>query len=786
MPNRSAGGASLALVRMVRAVLSPDHAWQLYVGLGTLAIAGVYVFGNDDIRTWIPAAFAYAGAAAAAFGAWRNKAMHAGSWFGLALGVFLLGSGDLCWAILSPDGSFVPTPSIADAVYLSGYAASILALASLTWPRGSGTDWEALFDTVIASLGVGLLAWVFLIQPATARTSGLDMAGTLVTMAYPVLDVAMAILLLGMVFLPHRPRAVQFLYVALAAFLVSDLWYMRTTFAGTYVGGGLPDIGWFIGYVVWGAAGLHPSSRLVGRPDKAEPFPLSMLRVLSLVGSCLLAPAMLIYEWANGRVTDLPLIAGASVILIMLWAARLALTVEHLRRALNARAELEGRLREQAERDVLVELLNRASFMNRVRAALTAGDAMAVLFIDLDDFKVINDTCGHSGGDTVLIEIAHRVTGLLRPPDIAARLGGDEFGILLPGGDIAAAQSVAARILQNLARPMSVDGRAVHIEASIGISTGGPGKVAEDLIREADVADVPGQGPGQEPVRGLRGRHARQRHPADGPASGARAGDRRPAVHAPLPADRDDARRPGFRLRSSGPLAAPRPRPPVAGGIHRPRRGDRADRQPGPLAAPQACCEAAEWKERMGKPAPGVAVNVSALQVRHPSFASDIRSALEESGLDPDRLVIELTETILIEVGSATTLVAELNDIGVRIAIDDFGTGYSSLAYLAAYPVDVLKIDRSFVSRLETGPREARLISAIIALGTDLGLSVIAEGVETQEQLKLLMQHGCVMFQGYFFSRPMLGHDLVPLLAGSITRHEPFTKNLLVPLDRSA
>jgi EAL domain-containing protein (putative c-di-GMP-specific phosphodiesterase class I) len=200
----------------------------------------------------------------------------------------------------------------------------------------------------------------------------------------------------------------------------------------------------------------------------------------------------------------------------------------------------------------------------------------------------------------------------------------------------------------------------------------------------------------------------------------------------------------------------------------------------------EACSEAAEWQARLGDAAPGVAVNVSALQVRDPMFATDVRNALIRSGLDPHRLIIELTETILIEIGSAISLVSELSGIGVRIAIDDFGTGYSSLAYLASYPVDILKIDRSFVSSLQIGPRDTRLVSAIIALGMDLGLAVIAEGVETEEQLALLVEHGCTSFQGYYFARPMLGHDLIPLLVGAAARHERFTKSLLVPVERTA
>ncbi len=772
-------------MRMVRRVLARDHWWLIYLGVGLSATAASYAFADEDTRNWLEALFGVVGGSLAAFGAWRNRAPHLGSWLGLGFGVALLGLGDLAWAILSPDGSTIPVPSAADAIYLAGYAAAIMALTSLTWPRGTNT-WESIFDTFIASLGVALLAWVFLIQPASEQTAGLDSAGTFVTMVYPSLDVVLAILLLGSFFGTHRPFSTQLLYVALAMFLFSDLSYLRTTFDGTYVGGGIADVGYFVGYTVWGVAGLHPSARLVGRPGALRGAPLSWLRVLGLVASCLLAPLMLLYEWGTGRVADIPLIAGASVVLIMLWAGRLAITVNRLRVALSEQAKLEGKLREQAEKDVLVGLLNRASFMNRVRAALDAGDALAVLFIDLDDFKVINDTCGHPGGDAVLIEVAHRVTSLLRPPDVAARLGGDEFGILLPGGDTAAAKAVASRVLLNLARPVIVEGRAVHIEASIGISTGSPGKGAEDLIRESDVAMYLAKSHGKNQFLVFEAavhQSVIKRMGLRAELEEAIALKQFTVVYQPI------VRMPDGSVADCEALV--RWQHPVRGLLAPGEFIDIAEETGlivslGRWLMLEACNEAAEWVRRLGENAPGVAINVSALQVRHPNFASDVRRALEHSGLEPHRLAIELTESILIEVGSATTIVSELNDIGVRIAIDDFGTGYSSLAYLAAYPVDVLKIDRSFVAALEAGPRDARLVSAIIALGTDLGLAVIAEGVETEAQLKALLGHGCLLFQGYYFSRPMLGHDLMPLLAGAVARHEPFTKNLLVPVERSA
>jgi diguanylate cyclase (GGDEF)-like protein len=787
VPKRvSAHWANLASVRLIRGAFTPERRWQTYLIFGLLAVVGLFAVDGNGLRTWTPPLAAIIGATATAVGTRRIRPVHARAWYGLSLGILMLGLGDLSSAGLAIQGPSRSTASIADAMYLAGYAALVVSLVSLAWPRGLASNWEPLFDTVIGSLGVGLLAWVFVIQPATVRTAGLDAADTLITIAYPVLGGAMGILLVGMLLAPERSRAVQLLYVGLACFLFGDLWYLHATLNHMYVSGSWQDIAWSVSYIVWGAAGMHPSARGVGRLSGRENQPLSQLRIIGLSFSCVLAPVLLLWEWGKGLVTDLPLIALTSLILIVLWAARLAVTVTDLRRALNVRAELEGRLREQAERDVLTGLLNRASFMARVRSAFEAGDCLAVLFIDLDDFKVINDTSGHPGGDAVLIEVAHRVTALLRPPHVAARLGGDEFGILLPVGDVAAAQAVAARTLQNLARPVSIEGRAVHVEASIGISVGGPGKSAEDMIREADVAMYLAKGSGKHRfVVFEEAMHAGviRRMSLRAELEQAIGLHQFTVLYQPI------VTLPGAIVSDCEALV--RWQHPVRGLLEPEEFIDIAEETGlivslGRWLLDEACFEAADWQTRIGDDAPGVAVNVSALQVRNPMFATDVRNALARSGLDPHRLIIELTETILIEVGSAVSLVSELSEIGVRIAIDDFGTGYSSLAYLASYPVDILKIDRSFVSALETGPRETRLVSAIIALGKDLGLSVIAEGVETEAQLSALVEQGCGAFQGYYFARPMRGHDLIPLLIGAASRHEPFKKNLLVPVERSA
>jgi diguanylate cyclase (GGDEF)-like protein len=775
--------ARRAIIRSGRQVVAPHNLWRLYLASGLAAIAAVYMLGGPDLRTWSLPAFAALGAAGLALGARRSRTGRCRSWYGLALGVLLVGLGDLVWAALGKHSLEFGVLTLADPIYLAGYAAAIVSLGSLTLSRRSGTDLDVLVDTGIASLGAALVTWVFLIAPSLNQAAG---SAAVATVVHAILDWALLVVLLGVLMGPQRSRSLGLLSGAVLAFIVSDVLYLRDTPSGNYVSGGWPDLGWFGGYVAWGAAGIHPSARSLGEFRRSsDDWGVSLSRAVGVVGSCLIAPAMVLWAWQTGRTADLPPIALAGIVLTMLWASRLGLTVRRLQRSLDERAALEWQLREQAERDALLGLPNRASFLARLRTTLASGQAVAVLYVDLDNFKTINDTCGHPAGDEALIEVARRVESLLRPPDIAARLGGDEFGVLLPAADAPSAVAVASRLLERLERPISVAGREMFVHASVGVSRGGPEKAADDLIREADVAMYLAKGKGKSrQVLFEAEMHAdvMRRIALRSDLEQALALRQFTVLYQPI------VTMPGGVARDCEALA--RWQHPVRGLLSPEEFIDLAEKTGvivdlGRWLLSEACREAARWSDELGGSAPGVAVNVSALQVSRPGFAEEVAGALDRTRLDPHRLAVEITESTLIEVESATSVVRDLSKTGVRVAIDHFGAGYSALSYLTTYPVDILKIDRSFVAALDSGPGEARLASAIVALGKDLGLQVVAEGVETESQLHALVKHGCTAFQGYLFARPMAGRDLMPLLAAASSRHEPFTHDLR-PLRKSA
>jgi diguanylate cyclase (GGDEF)-like protein/PAS domain S-box-containing protein len=443
-------------------------------------------------------------------------------------------------------------------------------------------------------------------------------------------------------------------------------------------------------------------------------------------------------------------------------------------RDITERIRLEEQLTRQAFHDGLTGLANRALFRDRLDQALArttrTQDLLAVLLLDLDGFKQVNDTLGHDAGDQLLTEVARRFTAATRPSDTVARLGGDEFAFIAEGGHEADAVGLANRLLEHLARPITLGGRELALGASVGIVVhrGGPGD-SEELVRQADVAMYSAKAAGRGRYELFSQDMAREFGELLGLEHELRLGLQRGEFTVQYQPEIDiaDGSIVGVEalVRWNSPsrgIVSPGRFIPVAEatGLIQPL---------GEFVLREACAQTAQWRSAGRLPEPFVTwVNLSAKQLDG-SLSPLVRKVLESHDLPANVLGLEVTESAVIEEGPnslrARGELESLHALGVHIAIDDFGTGFSSLGQLRSFPVDIIKVDLSFVQGAERDPKDAAITANIINLAHALGLRAIAEGIETDGQLRSMRDLGCDLAQGYHFARPMPPDELGELLS---------------------
>jgi len=430
-------------------------------------------------------------------------------------------------------------------------------------------------------------------------------------------------------------------------------------------------------------------------------------------------------------------------------------------RDVSERKEFERQLAHRAFHDELTGLANRVLFRDRVEHALARvdrGSSLAVLFLDLDDFKTVNDTLGHQAGDELIRVVAGRLSGAARTADTAARLGGDEFAILIEDDANDASEAIAQRLLESIAAPIWIDDRAITMNTSIGIARARPGEAlqVDTLLRNADVAMYEAKASG----KGTR------RHFS-------------PEMHDAL-VDQLELKRELITAIERGEFELYY-QPVVDLATHQfvslealirwnhPIRGFISPDEFIPIAeasgaivplgrwALRAACEHAlrlHW--RIGPSAPSVSVNLSTRQLQEPTLVAETITVLKETGLPPKKLVLEITETAMIsDFDLVLSRLRDLRAASIRVAVDDFGSGYSSLNYIRRLPIDVLKIDRAFIADIGESGEVAALTETILALARIIGVTVVAEGIETEAQLAEVTRLGCDLGQGYLFLRPV-------------------------------
>lgn len=650
-----------------------------------------------------------------------------------------------------------PFPNWADAFYLGMYPLMILGLIKLVRAVAPGRSRASLIDGAIVGVAMFGLMWVLFVDEVV--TFEQTTAALVVSLAYPVMDVillAVAARLLVTVHLTHPPFA--FIAIAIGSLAIADTGYQIYLTNGTFRTGLWVDAFWLTFYVGFGAAALHPA---LGRttPQQQNQDRLTPIQLAIMFIATLSVPLVDLF-WGNAEDRTVTIAASAFLfLLILIRIFDLMKTVEQGR----------DRLRHDAEHDSLTGLANRVRFAERTKAALAKADQkhpVAVLFIDLDDFKTVNDSLGHQAGDELLAVVAKRLETVVRDGDTVARFGGDEFAVLLESAvDRRDAMNVARRALDSLGEPIEIGDRAVRALASIGIAMDIEGSSDVDtMMRNADVAMYLSKSRG-------KGRYEFFEEAMHEEAV------ERLDLKADLQRAIDDEEfllhyQPIFNL-ESGKVdlveALIRWKHPERGLVDPDRFISLAEENGlivpiGNWVIREACRQAAAWHKIPGCEEIDISINLSMRQLQDDQLINTLTNAIAATGVNASNLVLEITESMLaIDAEQSVGILGQLKTIGVKLAIDDFGTGYSSLSYLKAFPVDAIKIDRSFINELHRSSTSSALVEAVVNLSTALGAYTVAEGIEYSDQADILRRLGCDRGQGFYYCRPLPGPALTTL-----------------------
>ncbi|MBM2616613.1 EAL domain-containing protein [Actinoplanes sp. LDG1-06] len=708
---------------------------------GVLVCAGYLLLPDGDVS----AAAVYNGLGVLSFavivaGIRRNRPAARRGWWIFAAGTICYVTADIVYEVTGFFLGHHPFPYWDDVIYFSAYPLLFAGLLMIS--RGSGRRESAgVIDAAIIATGVGLIFWIFVIQP-TLGDAGTPLLERLVTVGYPTFDVLMCAVVTRLLSRSGaRQTSLWLLALGCALNFTCDVGWSLTE-AFTNYSGSIINVGFMLAYVLWAGAAVHPSMRDIGRRTGQAHFGRG--RLVLLGGVTMMVPTVLFVQGVRGETINWVAIGIGAVVLFLLVVTRLGGFVGQTQRQ-------SARLEELAMRDDLTGLANRRLLELQLRTAAATGTPQVCL-LDLNGFKQVNDRLGHAVGDHLLIAVAARLSAELNGEGVLARMGGDEFALLLSDATVEEGGAVVDRLAGALRQPFEVDGHELLVGAAIGIADGGD---PLDLLRRADVA-----------MYAAKTSQARFRRYAveldDRADEEARLGAEMRAaldtgqfhlVYQPI------VSLPGGETRYVESLV--RWTHPVRGFVSPGEFVPVAERnglivELGEWILRTACAQFVRWQATHGAAAPTrISVNVSARQLAEPGFAAVVADALAGNRMAPDCLIVEVTETAVFGGGVAVRAVEELHELGVKIALDDFGTGHSSLTLLQTVPVDVLKVDKSFVDNITEAGRHAVIATALIQVSDGLGLSAVAEGVETAEQAASLFELGYRYAQGYHFGRPV-------------------------------
>jgi diguanylate cyclase (GGDEF)-like protein len=721
--------------------------WHCWLAVGLMVLIGFVLLPAGSLAaTAVYNAVGLGSGLAILWAVRRNRPARPAMWYLFAAGQLVSVVGDLVYGYYDLVLHQQPYPSLADAFYLSSYPIIAAGLTLLVRQGRRGA--HELIDAAILATGLGLAFWVFVLHPIAAGSASSTLERWIST-TYPAADVLL-LAMLARLFTGAGGRSPSTRLLSFATLLVfaADVAF---SLVSLYWDADLPWInaGYLLSYLCWAAAALHPS--MVGTAAPPQPDRGVRLIRLSAFAACsMLAPALLFVPRVGANDVDRRAVAIGSIVLFLLGVTRLA---GYMGKVHRQSAELE-RL---AMADDLTGLANRRRLELTLRDALDAGRPQVVL-LGLNGFKSVNDELGRPVGDLVLVALAGRLTDAAPAGSLVARMGGDEFAVLLGEADAVEARRVADRLVAALRPPIVAGDRELLVGVSIGLA-GGAGLHQVELLRQAEVAMYSAKRTG-EPVRRW-----------------APALDERSTQFTRLGAELRTALDTGqFRVVYQPIVELPEGRVVAVEALVRwehPVRGTVSPVAFIPVAEQNglivelgewimrtACVRLVGWRHELGPGAPRrVSVNVSAKQLARPEYAKSVAAVLAETGLPAECLTVEVTETAVFEGGPAVTALHELRALGVRIALDDFGTGHSSLGLLQTVPVHILKVDKSFVDNITAAGRHAVIAKALIQITHGLGLTAVAEGVETAEQAAELYRLGYRYLQGYHYGRPVADPD---------------------------
>ncbi len=734
----------------------------------------------DDFALLVLAMPAVVFSAVAARSLWGRRRL---AWVSLTIGLLGWTVGEAIWTFYEVHLHQPPFPSIADAAFLVLPVGACAALLLLPAEHSSQSRGRLFLDGVIMAGSLFLVSWVTILHPLYQSATS-DRLGFVISLAYPITDIVI-LTVAGVVLVrssgEHRVSLIL-LTAGLACFALADSAFAYLSATDSYSSGNVIDIGWAAGLLLItvaaaaGREGVRRRRSTFALPGWASVWlPYTPLLVAGIVAAAQPVPDL--------RSRPVLIVAGILVLTVL---GRQFLAVQENRR-------LVATVADQALHDALTGLANRALFSDRLSHAVhlheREGLSLAVLAVDLNDFKLVNDHLGHLVGDDLLVGVAQRLRRCVRPGDTVARLGGDEFSILVEGGGDAA-ELVGNRVVEAFEEPFVLSGHELLMRPSVGLALAGPDEphlTADELLRRADTAMYSAKRSRSRGVQMYNPDLRLQDEAADKrlfgvsepsfDAGGAAAiqllGKLRQAI------DKSELTlvyQPKVDLRTSRTIGAEAllrwPQP--DGTVLSPEEFLPLVRRHGlmgqvtQLVIAKALDDALAWS-RAGIEVP-VAVNLFAPSVANFALPATIAGALAERGMPASALTVEITEELFLDSTERTRAVLEeLQCKGIRIAIDDFGSGYSALSYLRDLPIDEVKLDRGFIAPIVADSRAAAVVRALVDLAHVLDLTVVAEGVEDEQTAALVRELGCDIGQGFFYALPLPPDELLEMAKTAVS-----------------